>query len=438
MAGYDEVFVEIAYILMNCVQTWLVLFMYSMVVNKIKFRFEFLLYSLLLGALTRTVGLLSKALLAPADMMVSTGLTMIIYFFAFKYILKQNIADCMASLATAAVLYIASSMETALLLSAVNVKNVFSDTWVYMAACTLTFILFIIQLFLLKTFRMFSNLPKKIRNKVFFSNFSFLAILIFIITCNMNYYTYTYSKENKWIIIANGALLLYLFYVNISINISLLRYKDLMETHVALTEELAVTRERNRFARNTHDTVGHTMTKIIILLQTCLASKEDSKKNETVIVEAIECARNGLNEIRRTVRGIDYESMVAEDIIETLEKLFSGFEASGVSIKFEVGRIKQFFNNANISNAIYRVCQEAITNSIRHGKAREISVVLNLGDIIKLLICDDGVGCKDVKKGSGLTGIEERIKELGGEVHYGSNNHKGFNIYAEIRSGNKH
>jgi signal transduction histidine kinase len=51
---------------------------------------------------------------------------------------------------------------------------------------------------------------------------------------------------------------------------------------------------------------------------------------------------------------------------------------------------------------------------------------------IKLYIFDDGVGCQDLKKGSGLAGMEQRVKEVGGTLEYGSGDEKGFNIYMEI------
>jgi signal transduction histidine kinase len=85
------------------------------------------------------------------------------------------------------------------------------------------------------------------------------------------------------------------------------------------------------------------------------------------------------------------------------------------------------------TEALYRVCQEAITNSIRHGKATRVVIVLRFNpDCLCLSIVDNGKGCGSIIKGLGLTGMEERVKRLNGTISYGPNGDEGFNISAEI------
>lgn len=89
--------------------------------------------------------------------------------------------------------------------------------------------------------------------------------------------------------------------------------------------------------------------------------------------------------------------------------------------------------NQLYAGVIYRICQEALTNSIRHGKARNISIVLRFSiSMIKILIIDDGVGCSELHEGFGLSGMKQRIKELNGKIEYGSGGENGFSIFAEI------
>jgi signal transduction histidine kinase len=84
-------------------------------------------------------------------------------------------------------------------------------------------------------------------------------------------------------------------------------------------------------------------------------------------------------------------------------------------------------------NTIYRICQEALTNSLRHGKATNVSIILRLSDdMISLYIIDDGVGCKNIKKSIGLSNMENRVMELGGKISFGSDGEKGFNINVDF------
>jgi signal transduction histidine kinase len=85
------------------------------------------------------------------------------------------------------------------------------------------------------------------------------------------------------------------------------------------------------------------------------------------------------------------------------------------------------------SKVIFRVCQEALTNSLRHGKAKNVNIILrSSGNKLSLFIFDDGCGCSQIKKGFGLSGMEQRVKDLGGTLVFGSDGESGFNIRMEI------
>lgn len=83
---------------------------------------------------------------------------------------------------------------------------------------------------------------------------------------------------------------------------------------------------------------------------------------------------------------------------------------------------------------IFRICQEALTNALRHGKASHADMVLNFSeDLVKLFIKDNGQGCLNIQKGFGLKGMEERVAALNGNIQYGSDEN-GFSIYVELPS----
>ncbi len=76
-----------------------------------------------------------------------------------------------------------------------------------------------------------------------------------------------------------------------------------------------------------------------------------------------------------------------------------------------------------------------IIPALKHGKATESSIILKFSEnIIKLFIFDNGIGCKKlcVEKGFGLQGMQQRVKVLNGDIKFGSDGKKGFNIHVEI------
>jgi signal transduction histidine kinase len=112
--------------------------------------------------------------------------------------------------------------------------------------------------------------------------------------------------------------------------------------------------------------------------------------------------------------------------------MIDDFKPSGMDIDFTYEGFSSFVS-ANYSKVIFRVCQEALTNSLRHGKAKHVNIILKLNDNkIKIFIFDDGCGSPNIKKGFGLSGMEQRVKDLDGNIVFGSDGESGFNIRLEI------
>lgn len=215
----------------------------------------------------------------------------------------------------------------------------------------------------------------------------------------------------------------------------LAKNQQLME-YSAQIEELAVTKERNRFARDVHDTLGQTMTVLVALLE---VSKINCRQNpdmvEAKLTEAIRIAGEGLKEVRRSVTGLSPEKVIAASFRHALESLIDDYRSSGIEIELTMDGFETF-HQLNTCNSIYRICQEALTNSLRHGHATRISIILRFtGNVIQLYIFDNGSGCSDIKKGYGLNGMEQRVVDLGGRLVYGSDGESGFNIRVEIPTG---
>ncbi|MCX7923196.1 MAG: protein kinase [Clostridia bacterium] len=216
-------------------------------------------------------------------------------------------------------------------------------------------------------------------------------------------------------------------------NIELKAMNEQLKEYASTVEELAVARERNRMAIAVHDTLGHSMSILLKLLEAIKISlKKDTAKTEEKLSKAIEIAREGLIEVRRSVSGLMPGKLESTNLIGALEKLISDYQSSGVNVEFTVDGDFDL-RNPRCSTAIYRTCQEALTNSLRHGKAKNVAIILKIvKSRLRLFIVDDGCGCKDISKGFGLSGMEHRIKELGGTITYKSDGENGFNIHVEI------
>ncbi|HPE16348.1 MAG TPA: histidine kinase, partial [Oscillospiraceae bacterium] len=81
----------------------------------------------------------------------------------------------------------------------------------------------------------------------------------------------------------------------------------------------------------------------------------------------------------------------------------------------------------------FKLCREGVTNAIRHGRAQRIDIILRgRSALMEVYVIDDGLGCQEVHKGMGLTGMEERLRRIGASFRFGPMEGGGFRLYAGI------
>jgi len=211
-------------------------------------------------------------------------------------------------------------------------------------------------------------------------------------------------------------------------------YKKLIENS-AVAQKLTVEQERTRMAREIHDTLAHTLTTLIVQLEACkkLASL-DPARLPSELEKALGLSRTGFNDIKRTIKALRPQAMedkslfaailsIVKDTMENTKVLITLTNCLGHDIKL----------SSQIEIAIFRVIQESITNSIRHGQAGEIEITINEDHIrLQLCIVDNGIGCTTIKQGYGMQGIRERIESLGGSATFSSLYGKGFKTEVSI------
>ena len=213
-----------------------------------------------------------------------------------------------------------------------------------------------------------------------------------------------------------------------------LLYKELLDAHKKMKEyneevnRLSVVEERNRIARDIHDSLGHNMTALIMQLQmTEHFLNDDINKVQELLKSSIKTARDSLTSIREvveTLRGRE-ENISIEIAIKNLVKDYS--KKTGTEISLNIESNTEVYEN-KLNTDMYRIIQEAMTNAIRHGKATIIDVNLNFkGDCIMFFVRDNGIGAREpIDESYGLRGIRERVAAYNGNVEFISDH--GFKV----------
>ena len=174
-------------------------------------------------------------------------------------------------------------------------------------------------------------------------------------------------------------------------------------------EHLAKVAERERIARDLHDVLGHTLT--LIAVKSTLAGKlleKDPQKAKSEIADIERVSREAMAEIRNTLRG--YSTYKLD---EEFQRAQSALETAGVAAETESAEVPLTPAQESVAALIMR---EAVTNVVRHARARHCALRLarNNGNCV-LEIQDDGCG-GFTTEGNGLRGMRERIEALGGTL----------------------
>ena len=204
-------------------------------------------------------------------------------------------------------------------------------------------------------------------------------------------------------------------------------YEELQITHAQLqesiqrVEELAVTQERNRLAREMHDSIGHRLTVSAVQLEGAqkLVSKEPDKAAE-MIGTVRQQVREALAELRQTVTALRQPIEIDLPINQSLERLVNSFEAiTDLDIQLTISEIPPLSDQYR--HIIYRTVQEGLTNIERHANASLAWIYLTISlNEICLIISDNGKGfpADPADNGYGLRGITERVFLAGGRCDF--------------------
>jgi signal transduction histidine kinase len=202
-------------------------------------------------------------------------------------------------------------------------------------------------------------------------------------------------------------------------NIQLSQYANTLD-------HLATSRERNRLARELHDTLAHTLSGVAVNLEALKTMlPPEQTEIQKMLDHSLTATRTGLEETRRTLQDLRARpledlglSLAVTALVETLSER-TGIQ-SQVNITQDLPTLPP-----DVEQSLYRITQEALENVARHANAKELRLELSTDDHwVKLIIQDDGMGMDRNNKANlnqfGITGMKERAAVIGADLQVDS------------------
>lgn len=182
--------------------------------------------------------------------------------------------------------------------------------------------------------------------------------------------------------------------------------------------------ERMMIAREVHDALGHHLAALSVNLQ--LATRLEGQPARQAVDDAYLLARMLLSDVRHLVT--DLKEFDASNLREAIETMANSISEPRILVEFE-GDLQGL--GALPGHALFRCAQEAITNTVRHAAAQNLWIrIARNSEGFHFSARDDGRGAMDIFYGHGLTGMRERVQELGGRMKCESYPDSGF--YLEV------
>jgi signal transduction histidine kinase len=186
--------------------------------------------------------------------------------------------------------------------------------------------------------------------------------------------------------------------------------------------ELAVLRERERLARDLHDSLGHTLVALSVQLEAIQRLyRVDPDQASAQVDEMKALTRSSMDALRRSLAGLRAPGLGDSALRPALQALCVDFgERTGIDVACQIDQAADRLRPA-LAETLWRVTQEALTNVEKHAQARQVGVILSCEPSSVLLeVTDDGVGlppgAAEGLNRFGLRGMRERVEGLGGAL----------------------
>ncbi len=209
-----------------------------------------------------------------------------------------------------------------------------------------------------------------------------------------------------------------------------------LSRYAATLEQLTVSRERNRLARELHDVLAHTLSGVAVEMEGVRTTlRSEPEQAEVLLNHSLQAVREGLTETRRALQELRAQPL--EDLglalaVRNLAESAAG--RAGFAIEVQIDETLGEYP-PGVEQCIYRVAQEALANVVDHAQAQHVQVRLGQQDgKICLIITDDGCGFDPNTPqlpepySYGIQGMRERVQMIGGDLFVDSQPGKGTRV----------
>ncbi|UUX34739.1 sensor histidine kinase [Fundicoccus culcitae] len=210
-----------------------------------------------------------------------------------------------------------------------------------------------------------------------------------------------------------------------------------LKSQMQTMEEIHTLNERNRISRDLHDSVGHTLSTIVIQLAAIqrLTAKTNLQASE-MLKELHLFAKEGLGNVRKVIHEMkpsQYQKVAFIDQVQTILQVFE--KNSQIMVYFNHNQLLWNLSPEQ-EQLVIRAVQEFLVNTTKHSQASEVRIVCHFtNDSLILTMSDNGQGTDTIKPQLGILGMQERAKLLGGKVHVQSAINQGFKIRIVLPKG---
>ena len=228
----------------------------------------------------------------------------------------------------------------------------------------------------------------------------------------------------------------------ISVSMAFRSERQVREEVAALNAELMATRrllehstrsqERLRISRELHDVVGHRLTALKLNLESAVRRSQGEVSSGDNLTERLSLCRDLSGALLSEIRGAVHQLRSADGV--DLHRAFEPLAEQLLDTEIHVDIAADLsVTRIEVAETIIRCSQEAITNALKHGSARNVWVrVFRDADSVVLSVRDDGRGGTDSQTGYGLQGMMERARELGGALHVMTSVRAGWELRLEL------
>jgi signal transduction histidine kinase len=205
------------------------------------------------------------------------------------------------------------------------------------------------------------------------------------------------------------------------------------QRYVHSVEYSAVQSERRRISSEIHDTVGYSLTNILMTLEAVSdLIDRDSQRAHEALGRSIREAQNCLEETRRSMQELRSKEQNEAVGLQALAHLVRSFsEATGIKVNMEFGNAPTSFGS-RVDLVLFRIIQEGLTNAFRHGQADTVRIALWIEENqLVVSILDNGRGTSQIVEGIGISGMRERVEKIYGKISF-KNYPDGFSVRAVL------